>query len=192
MTTTVSASHLTPDQEAALEEWRLLCQTLERAQGDHLVQNCREKYQYAKTYMVYGRELDHTAIEVKQASVQGDFSFFTDRGIGVNYMTPALAEQMMKAWRVSVASKRAFVADMFMKRFGEDIEEFIGTPHNSSRLIMAVSFDQRDAILGLAEWTQNKLAASEIAQLRADVTQLRQQIEHLSQLITERLVKVGG
>jgi hypothetical protein len=81
---------------------------------------------------------------------------------------------------------------MFMKRFGEDIEEFIGTPHNSSRLIMAVSFDQRDAILGLAEWTQNKLAASEIAQLRADVTQLRQQIEHLSQLIQERLEKIGS
>jgi hypothetical protein len=192
MTPPVAANQLTPDQEAALEEWRLLCQTLERAQGDHLVQNCREKYQYAKTYMVYGRELDHTAIEVKQASLRGDYTFFTDRGIGVNYMTPALGEQMMKAWRVSIASKRAFVADMFMKRFGEDIEEFIGTPHNSSRLIMAVSFDQRDAILGLAEWTQNKLAAAEIAHLRADVTQLRQQIEHLSQLILERIDKIGG
>lgn len=187
MTAHVQATHLTPDQEAALEEWRLLCQTLERAQGDHLVQNCREKYQYAKTYMVYGRELDHTAIEVKQAATRGDYAFFTDRGINVNSMSPLLADHMMKAWRVSVASKRAFVADMFMKRFGEDIEEFIGTPHNASRLIMAVSFDQRDAILGLAEWTQNKLAAAEIAHLRAEVTQLRQQIEHLSQLITERL-----
>ncbi|MEX2093874.1 MAG: hypothetical protein WD971_14405 [Pirellulales bacterium] len=189
MATHVPASHLTPEQDAALEEWRLLCQTLERAQGDHLVQNCREKYQYAKTYMVYGREMDHTAIEVKQASMRGDFSFFTDRGISAHCMTALLADHMMKSWRVSIASKRAFVADMFMKRFGEDIEEFIGTPHNASRLIMAVSFDQRDAILGLAEWTQNKLAAAEIAHLRADVTQLRQQIEHLSQLITDRLNK---
>lgn len=182
-----AAMQLTAEQEAALEEWRLLCQTLERAQGDHLVQNCREKYQYAKTYMVYGRELDHTAIEVKQAALRGDFSFFTDRGISVHCMTPLLADHMMKAWRVSVASKRAFVADMFMKRFGEDIEEFIGTPHNASRLIMAVSFDQRDAIQGLAAWTQNKLAAAEISQLRADVSQLRQQIEQLSQFIHERL-----
>jgi hypothetical protein len=184
-----AATQLTPEQEAALEEWRLLCQTLERAQGDHLVQNCREKYQYAKTYMVYGREIDHTAIEVKQAALQGDFSFFTDRGIAISCMSPLLAEHMMKAWRVSVASKRAFVADMFMKRFGEDIEEFIGTPHNASRLIMAVSFDQRDAIQGLAAWTQTKLAASEIAQLRADVSQLRQQIEQLTQFLQERLGK---
>jgi len=174
---------LAPEQEAALQEWKHLCYTLERAQGDHLVLNCREKYQYGKTYMVYGREIEQIASEVKHAAAQGNYTFFSERGISTRDMNPALADQMIKVWRGAVASKRATVADMFTKRFGEDIEEFIGTPHNASRLIMAVSFDQRDAILGLAEWTQNKLTVAEIAQLRADVSHLRQQIEHLTQMV---------
>jgi hypothetical protein len=70
---------------------------------------------------------------------------------------------------------------MFLRRFGEDIEEFIGTPHHASRLVMAVGFDRRDAILALADWTQEKLVGAEVAQLRADVPTLRQNIETLSQ-----------
>ena len=61
------------------------------------------------------------------------------------------------------------------------------TPHNASRLIMSVSFDERDAILGLADWTQKKLSVVEIAQLRGDVAQLREQIEELTRLVKTRL-----
>jgi hypothetical protein len=182
---TDNAVVLTPEQETALEEWKHLCYTLERAQGDHLVANCREKFQYAKTYLVYGREIDQIAVEIKQAASQGQFTFFSDRGIAVRHLSPTMAEQMIRVWRGAVASKRATVADMFIKRFGEDIEEFIGTPHNASRLIMALSFDQRDAILALAEWTQNKLTVSEVAQIRSEIIHLRHQVDELGKLVRQ-------
>jgi hypothetical protein len=171
---------LTSDQESVLQEWRHLCLTLERVQGEHLVANCRDKYQFAKTYLVYGRELDQVCVEVKQAARQGSFGFFTSRGTSARHMTAELADEMLKAWRVAVASKRAMVADMFMRRFGEDIDEFLGTPHNASRLVVAVGYDKRDAILELADWTQDKLVGAEIAQLRGDVAMLRREVDELA------------
>jgi hypothetical protein len=85
----------TTDQEAVLQEWKHLCQTLERAQGDHLVAICRDKYQYAKTYLVYGREVDQVSVEVRQAAKQGSYQFFADRGIAVRHLSPLLADVML-------------------------------------------------------------------------------------------------
>lgn len=170
-------------RQAVLQEWKHLCYTLEQAQGDHLVATCRDKYQFAKTYLVYGRELDQVCVEVRQSAKQGNYQFFVDRGMSARYLTPALADEMLRAWRTAIASKRARLAEMFQRRFGEDIDEFIGTPHNASRLVMAVAFDRRDAIHSLADWTQDKLLAAEIVQLRADLDILRQEVERLSRLL---------
>ncbi len=174
------ALDLTPDQQNCREEWQHLCLALERAQGDNLVQNCHDKFQYAKTYVIYGRELEQTIAEVKQSAVQGNYQFFTERGISIDHMSPELAVLMMKDWKAAVASKRAFVAEKFQGRFNEDIDQFVGTPHNASRLIMSISFDSSDAILQLAEVTQTRLSAIEIAQLRADISQIKAQLEQLS------------
>jgi len=171
------------EQEAALREWKHLCYTLERAQGDHFVAICRDKYQFAKTYLVYGREMDQVGVEVRQAGKQGNFAFFTERGMPGRLMMPALADEMLKAWRIAVASKRARIAEMFQRRFGEDIEEFLGTPHNASRLVMAVGIDQRDAVLALADRTQEKLLAIELVQLRCDLAILKEVAQRLANLV---------
>lgn len=167
-------------RQTVLQEWKHLCFALEQAQGDHLVATCRDKYQYAKTYLVYGRELDHLCVEVRQSAKQGNYQFFVDRGISARHLTPILADEMLRAWRTAIASKRARVAEMFQRRFGEDIDEFIGTPHNASRLVMAVAFDRRDAVLALADWTQDKLVAAELVQLRADLDILKQEVDRLA------------
>lgn len=178
------ASNFTREQEAVLQEWRHLCLTLERVQGEHLVANCRDKYQYAKTYLVYGRELDQVCVEVKQAASQGNFDFFVARGTAARHVAFEMVDDMLKSWRVAIASKRAHVADMFMRRFGEDIDEFLGTPHNASRLVVAVGYDNRDAMLELADWTQDRLVGAGIAQLRGEVSALRREVERLTHAVT--------
>lgn len=174
---------LTTEQQAVLQEWKHLCFTLERAQGDHLVAVCRDKFQYAKTYLVYGREVDQVSLEVRQSAKQGNYGFFTERGIAARHMTPGIADEMLRVWRTAIVSKRACVAEMFQRRFGEDIEEFIGTPHNASRLVMAVGFDRRDAVLSLADWTQDKLCVAELVQLRADVAILKETVKQLARIV---------
>jgi hypothetical protein len=192
--TSKSPSSLTADQEVSREEWRNLCFTLERAQGENLVQNCRDKFQFAKTYMVYGRELEQTVAEVKQAADQGNYRFFAERGIRADHLTPELADQMMIDWRGAIASKKAVVADVFQRRFGEDIEQFVGTPHNASRLIMANRYDAKDAILGLVEWGHARpsnadlnLIGSELAQLRAQIDELRKTVQNGLAQVNQRL-----
>ena len=176
----LSAPELSPDQQNCRAEWRHLCLTLERAQGDNLIQNCHDKFQYAKTYVVYGREIEQTVAEVHQAATQGNYQFFTERGISLDHLSPKLATLMIKDWKQAVASKKAVLSEKFQGRFNEDIDLFVGTPHNASRLIMSISFDTTDAILQLAEVAQSQLPASEIIQLREDISQIKAQLEQLS------------
>jgi hypothetical protein len=154
------------------------------------VQNCKDKFQHAKTYMIYGRELEQTVAEVIQAATQGNYSFFSERGVATVALTPRLAEGMMIDWRGAIASKKAVVADVFLRRYGEDIEQFVATPHNASRLIMANSYDAQDAILGLADWTQSKLTAADFANLRAELAQLRTQVDEHARRTADQLAQL--
>jgi hypothetical protein len=181
---------LTPEQTAGREEFRHLCFTLERAQGENLIQNCRDKFQFAKSYLVYGRDLEQIVAELKQSAAHGEYAFFTERGVAREIMTPALAEVMLKDWKGAIASKKATVAEMFRKRYGEEIDEFISTPHNSSRLIMASSFDEADAIAGLAELTNNRITAAEFGQVRADIAQIKTLLDRLGAALVELVQRV--
>jgi hypothetical protein len=181
----------TQDQERALEEWRNLCFTLERAQAENLIENCPEKFQFAKTYVVYGRDLEKTAAEIGQSASQGNFSFFVWRGIRADIMSPAMAEQMVRDWRGAIASKKIRLAETFQGRFNEDIEHFIATPHNASRLIMANAFDETDAILSMVTWNEARHQAMELAQVRADLLLIKRQLTELGETVSQRLYELG-
>src|SRR5690349_7614447 len=47
-----------PEQEALRSEWRNLCFALERLQADALLANCRDKFEFAKTFARYGAGFD--------------------------------------------------------------------------------------------------------------------------------------
>jgi hypothetical protein len=181
----------TPDQQRSLEEWRNLCFTLERAQAENLIENCPEKFQFAKTYVVYGRDLEKTAADIAQSASQGNFSFFVWRGIRADVMTPAVAEQMVRDWRGAITSKKVRLAETFQGRFNEDIETFIATPHNASRLIMANSFDETDAILAMVTWNETRHQAMELAQVRADLLLIKRQLSELSETLNQRLYELA-
>jgi hypothetical protein len=184
-------SEWTHDQQRSLEEWRNLCFTLERAQAENLIENCPEKFQFAKTYVVYGRDLDKTAAEIAQSASQGNFSFFVWRGIRADIMTPAMAEQMVRDWRGAITSKKVRLAEIFQGRFNEDIEHFIATPHHASRLIMAKSFDETDAILAMETWNEARHQAMELAQVRSDLMLIKRQLSELSETVSQRLYELA-
>jgi hypothetical protein len=184
-------AEITADQQRSLEEWRNLCFTLEKAQAENLIDNCHEKFQFAKTYVVYGRDLEKTAADIAQSASQGNFSFFVWRGIRADILTPAIAEQMIRDWRSAITSKKVRLAEMFQGRFNEDIEHFIATPHNASRLIMANSFDDTDAILAMVTLNDSRQQAMEIAQVRADLLSIKRQLSELGEGVNQRLYELA-
>jgi hypothetical protein len=186
-----SATEFTLDQQRSLEEWRNLCFTLERAQAENLIENCHEKFQFAKTYLVYGRDLEKTAADIAQSASQGNFSFFVWRGIRADVLNPAVAEKMIGDWRSAITSKKVRLAETFQGRFNEDIEHFIATPHNASRLIMANSFDETDAILAMVTWNDSRQQAMELSQVRADLLLIKRQLSELGENVNQRLYELA-
>jgi hypothetical protein len=185
------AIDLTPEERTALAEWRNLCFTLERAQGEHLMHHCKDKYVFAKTYMGFGGNLDQLVADIRQAAAQGNFKFFRERGIAISAMTPSLAEAMLKDLRSAIASKKASLAAHFQHRFGEDIETFLGTPHHGSRLMMAEKMDDADATIQLALWASQSPQGGEIERLRAEIERLKLQMAELSDKF-DRLIAEPG
>ena len=193
-----AAAELTPQQEACCREWRDLCQALERAQGEDLNQNCRDKYQFAKTYMVFGRDLAATIDDVRARLAQGNASFFTERGAFCDEITAEMAELMLRDWSDAVAAKKQHAAFVFHNKFGRQIDDFVGTNYqalvNTTKMASARPLFASDAIVLMSELPKaapdpepvplgreqvvavladelNQLAAvrDEVAQLRADM-----------------------
>jgi len=148
------SSELTPAQQSYRAEWRNLCFTVERYQADELINECRDKYQFAKTYQNYGRDIDRTLHELLDQANRGDFSFFTERGVPLAVLTPRLVQRLLKDWKGAIASKKIRVAEAFEVRFGEDIDVFIATEHNAEPLQAAASLDPGDALSQLSKWTR--------------------------------------
>ena len=145
---------LTPEQQACREEWRTLCQVLERAQGEELNQNCRDKYQFAKTYIAFGRDVEATIADVRQRAQHGKYSFFSDRGINAAHLTPSLADRLLRDWQHAIESKREQAALVFHSKFGQPIKEYVDiAPHEvdkAAKMNAAVSLIDSDAVIELA------------------------------------------
>ena len=180
---------LSSAQETARQEWRNLCFTLERAQGDNLVRNCKDKYEFAKTYQCFGRNLDQTIDDVQKAASQGNYSFFSERGIASTTMTPSLAIAMLKDFRGAITSKKIMLAAHFRSRYGENIDEFVGTPHHGSRLLMAEGVDDADATVQLAQWAAGIGTSDQISTLRAEVEQIKAQLADLTAKVEQLLLR---
>lgn len=75
-----------------------------------------------------------------------DFRFFTDRGVASDLMTPAFARDLLRDWQGAIASKQTRIADAFQQRFGEDIEEFLGTPRNAAAIAGSARHDEANAV----------------------------------------------
>jgi hypothetical protein len=136
-----------PEQEALRSEWRNLCFALERLQADALLANCRDKFEFAKTFARYGAGFDALYEDLTKRAEAGDFDFFTDRGMNESLMSVALVERMLVDWFGAIASKKSRLDETFSIRYGEDIDEFAANPRHAAQLAAAKSFDSADAIL---------------------------------------------
>ncbi len=153
---TADPGTLTPAQHSFRAEWRNLCFTVERYQADDLLSNCRDKYQFAKTYMNYGRGMDRKVADLEDCAKRGIYTFFTERGIPTDVMSPTLVQRLLGDWKGAIASKRTRVAEAFEIRFGEEIGVFIATAHNADRLTEAESLDEADALILLSKWARDE------------------------------------
>jgi len=144
----------TPLERSYRGEWRNLCFTIERFQADGLIAGCHDKYQIAKTYQNYGRDLEQRIADVQQSAQRGNYTFFTDRGIPANVLTPPLVRRMLNDWRGAIASKKTRVAEAFEVRYGEEIGVFLATAQNAPRLENAHTVDEDDAVMQLDRWSR--------------------------------------
>jgi hypothetical protein len=149
---TFDSRNWTEPQIAALKEWRNLCFALERAQADDLIRNCRDRFAYAKTYLAWTDGLDDSIARVRRDAEQGDFRFFTSRGVPACVMSRALAEHMLRNLRGAVASKQDAAEVAFAGRFKEDLGVFSAAANNEGRVRAAQSNDEGDAVLLLDRW----------------------------------------
>ena len=82
-------------QETCRQEWRDLCFTLEMAQANDLIQTCRDKFEFAKTLAGFARRLDETVASIRVRAKEGNYRFFSERGIPADAIDDALVERML-------------------------------------------------------------------------------------------------
>lgn len=138
-----------PEQESLRSEWRNLCFVLERLQADALLASCRDKFEFAKSYSIYGRGFDVLYDELMKRANAGDFEFFVERGMTESLMSVAMVERMLADWYGAIASKKSRLDESFSIRYGEDIDEFLVNPRHAARLAAAMAVDSSDALLKL-------------------------------------------
>ncbi len=138
-----------PEQEALRSEWRNLCFALERLQADALLATCHDKFEFAKSYSVYGAGFGALYDELMKRAGAGDFEFFVERGMCESLMSAAMVERMLADWYGAIASKKSRLDETFSIRYGEDIDEFLVNPRHAARLAAATAADSADALLKL-------------------------------------------
>ena len=84
--------------------------------------------------------------EVRSAVGNGDYSFFTQRGIDREVITPVLADRLLKDWRNAIVMKRNNTEKAFWRRFAEEIEVFRNLRPNVLRIAISESFYECNAI----------------------------------------------
>jgi hypothetical protein len=68
-------------QRQSQTKWRRLCETLETAQAVDLIRNCKDKYQFVKTYRTYGDSFHHVSTGLRASARLGQYGFFCERGL---------------------------------------------------------------------------------------------------------------
>lgn len=136
-----------PEQEAMRSEWRNLCFALERLQADALLANCRDKFEFARTYLVYGAGFDALYEDLVKRAELGDFEFFVERGMNESMMSVSMVERMLVDWFGAIASKKSRLDEAFSIRYGEDVDEFAANPAHASHLAATKAIDTADAVL---------------------------------------------
>ncbi len=174
-------------RKSARKEWLRLCTTLESAQGDELSKVCRDPYQFARTYQQYSARFDEVSRDVRQAVARGDLTFFRERGVPSDVIDDSFAKSLLADWRDVIKTKKQKVAEVFRLRFQNSIERFINAEEHASKLNTARPLHEADALLQLTGRSQPHADPQEIAELRADVNQLRQQLEELTNYVKTEL-----
>ena len=172
-----------PEQKQARREWRQLCHALESAQGDELVQSCRDAWQFARTYQQYGRSYVRIADDARRAASQGNYAFFRQRGVPEEVLSPEFVDKLLRDWKSTIRSKKSRVAEIFSFRFHEPIDSFLSNHEESKRLLGAVALHDSDAVDQFSLVAEQTETRQEIATLRDEVNRLRQELGELRELV---------
>lgn len=122
-------ANFTPEQQQFLEQFRRTAFEGENAQCMDLILNCHNKFQFAKTYRVYRRDLARTNQQIRDRISRGDL------GPGV---TTEVAEEMIRIGTQAVQEKMKRCADHFLHTWGEPITNYAGTGTGRAGVILAI------------------------------------------------------
>lgn len=175
-----STGGISARQQQCRAEWRQLCETLEAAQGDELCRTCRDKYQFIKTYRVYGRDFERFAVTLKKSAAVGQYQFFCDRGVPRDILTPIFVELLLDDWKSVIDAKKRHVAEVYRFKFNENIDTCIVTGEDSARLSGAESMHTNDALHHLTGMAQPAISFRDVESLRAEIQDLRDKFDQLS------------
>jgi len=122
-------ANFTPEQQQFLEQFRRTAFEAENAQCMDLILNCHNKFQFAKTYRVYRRDLARANEQIRDRVSRGDL------GPGV---TPEVAEEMIRIGTQAVEEKMKRCADHFLHTWGEPITNYAGAGTGCAGVILAI------------------------------------------------------
>jgi hypothetical protein len=177
-------------RNSARKEWVRLCGTLESAQGDELSKQCRDPYQFARTYQQYGARFDEIAHGVQQAVRRGDTTFFRERGVPSDMINDSFTKLLLADWLDCIKTKKQKVAEVFQLKFQQAVEHFIQAEVNTSKLNTARPLHESDALLQLSGRSQPIVNLQDISDLRTEMQQLRQQLEELTLYVKTELTSL--
>ncbi|HEY4502100.1 MAG TPA: hypothetical protein VJJ20_03490 [Candidatus Paceibacterota bacterium] len=116
---------LSNEEVAALETFLLQSQAAERAQAQDLIQNCHNKFQFAKTYSVYIEDWEKTKATMLAA-------------VQANKLPPSTSkefmENMLEISEGIIQDKLNTVRSAFEQKFGESIFNYLGPDGKRKKL----------------------------------------------------------
>lgn len=117
--------NLTDKEIAALETFLLQSQAAEKAQAQDLIQNCHNKFQFAKTYSVYVEDWEKTKAMMLTAIQTDKFP----PGTSKEFM-----ENMLEISEGIIQDKLNTVKTAFEQKFGESIFNYLGSDGKTKKL----------------------------------------------------------
>jgi len=118
----------TAEETEFLQEFESRVTRGEQRQYLDLVRNCTNKFQFAKTYRVYRKDLEKTEAMMRERIARGDL------GPGI---APAVAEEMIRIGRDAVSGKLETCESYFIMKWGEPITNYAGTGRGCMGMLFA-------------------------------------------------------
>lgn len=114
-----------PQEQEFLNNFKIQMELQEIGQAGELIQQCNNKYQFAKTHSVYVKDWEKARLEMSKKIQSNDFS---------QTLSKEVVNEMFKITEELTQEKLAMIRFAFDKKFGESIFNYLGPDGKTKKL----------------------------------------------------------